>query len=430
MQQLAARATRCRLGPEPNSTSPARSGMSYQGLTQMRARSKMASDQHGWHYRANQHFVSCLGAAVLLLLIPQQALAVTQSASRTTDSARIMRLRGAGASDLVSLIHNLVPGSAVRFRMEQESLRRAIEGFQTHRFAFVEAQSASGVPKSGLQSSRSYAVAPFAGDSVCMDYDFGAHDWPVLHLDDTTVLKILSGQITEWNSRSLVALNPKLSLPHMRIRVYYRTDRSEDTYVLASYLSTEVPSAWTHYNRALGYSPRPTTLWPAMSGSRVGPYNFKSFEPQRGPDNASSAVAARVGSVTFVPTSYAIEHGDRCASLRNVAGYDTEPSSHSVAAALSAVRPTLAGRSNLLLTFQNANVSAYPLADFESLIVPTQSLSTRRGALLSTLLNESVCGVWNARSLGLSPVRGALRRAARLALSRIPGARSWSGCSG
>lgn len=65
------------------------------------------------------------------------------------------------------------------------------------------------------------------------------------HLDLTgpVLADIYLGQITNWDSPALKALNPKVHFPNEPITVVHRADGSGTTYIFTNYLG-DISSAW------------------------------------------------------------------------------------------------------------------------------------------------------------------------------------------
>ena len=59
-----------------------------------------------------------------------------------------------------------------------------------------------------------------------------------IRLDGPTIANIYLGKITNWNDAAIAKLNPKLTLPSMKITPVYRSDGSGTTYKFTEYLST------------------------------------------------------------------------------------------------------------------------------------------------------------------------------------------------
>lgn len=66
-----------------------------------------------------------------------------------------------------------------------------------------------------------------------------------LHLDSSTVARIFSGEITNWNDAAIVDQNPDASLPDGTITAVHRSDDSGTTENFAEYLTATAESDWS-----------------------------------------------------------------------------------------------------------------------------------------------------------------------------------------
>ena len=109
-----------------------------------------------------------------------------------------------------------------------------------------------------------------------------------LQLTGTVLADIYRGTITSWNDPKIKALNPNLPLPPVTIVPLHRSDRSGDTFLFTSYLSTQ-DSAW---DASIGYGT--TANWPKVAAAL--------------PEDGSLAVlhgcAATAGCVAYNGISY------------------------------------------------------------------------------------------------------------------------------
>src|SRR5690606_77311 len=62
-----------------------------------------------------------------------------------------------------------------------------------------------------------------------------------MRLDGTLLADIFLGRVTAWNDARIVALNPDLALPALKITVAHRSDGSGTTYNFVNYLSKVSP---------------------------------------------------------------------------------------------------------------------------------------------------------------------------------------------
>jgi phosphate transport system substrate-binding protein len=67
---------------------------------------------------------------------------------------------------------------------------------------------------------------------------------PTLIVSSDAMAKIFSGRITAWNDPVLVALNPGVALPDLKVAPVYRSDSSGTTDNVQKYLTAAAPQSW------------------------------------------------------------------------------------------------------------------------------------------------------------------------------------------
>jgi ABC-type phosphate transport system substrate-binding protein len=147
-----------------------------------------------------------------------------------------------------------------------------------------------------------------------------------LKLTPTTIAKIFSGAITDWNDADITADNGS-AVPSKPIKVVYRSDSSGTSSGFTSYLRATAPSVWTKAGSSTFTSSAPSGA-PAGSTSKSGS------------DGVTNHVAATDGSISYVELSYQLEasaDGVKSAYVKNTSGAFVRPSSVSSAAAASAI---------------------------------------------------------------------------------------------
>lgn len=83
-----------------------------------------------------------------------------------------------------------------------------------------------------------------------------------LLLDGSTLADIYLGRVTQWNDKTIQALNPTLSLPPLPITVIYRADISGSSYVFTRFLS----KSSVHWNTQYGIGSK--LKWPVGVGAK------------------------------------------------------------------------------------------------------------------------------------------------------------------
>ena len=133
------------------------------------------------------------------------------------------------------------------------------------------------------------------------------------------IAKIYMGEITNWNDPAIKKLNPKATLPDLKITPVYRTGNSGTTYNFTDYLVGGQPELEVEArHRPVG---RPGRRGIGASGSA----------------GVAGVVANTPGAIGYVDTAFAIANHLHFAAIKNAAGKFINPSIRNVAAAGGAV---------------------------------------------------------------------------------------------
>ena len=198
---------------------------------------------------------------------------------------------------------------------------------------------------------------PWALAGTAIDYNIPGLAVPKntnLKLTGPVIAKIYMGQITSWNDPAIKALNPKATLPALKITPIYRTGNSGTTYNFTDYLAAVSPQ----WKSQLGTGQ--AVAWPTGIGA-----------------NGSAGVAATVenspGTIGYTDTAFAVANHLHFASIKNAAGNFVNPGIRNVAAAAAAVRSVPANGELHIVNPSKANRNAYPISTFTYVIVSTHS---------------------------------------------------------
>jgi phosphate transport system substrate-binding protein len=167
-----------------------------------------------------------------------------------------------------------------------------------------------------------------------------------IKLTPDLLVKILLGEIKNWDSPLLKKLNPAVKFPNMAITVVYRSDGSGTTNMFTDYL-TKVSKEWKE-KVGVGKSVK----WPVGIGAKGNP-------------GVAGTVHQTVGAIGYVGSEYAFAEKISSVALQNQAGKFIKASIASVSAA---------GKSNIpadtrVMLTNSAAVNAYPIAGFTWLII-------------------------------------------------------------
>jgi phosphate transport system substrate-binding protein len=175
-----------------------------------------------------------------------------------------------------------------------------------------------------------------------------------LNLSGDVIAKIYMGQITNWNDPAIKALNPKASIPDLKITPVFRTGNSGTTYNFTDYLS----AASGDWKSKIGVGQ--SVNWPTGTGAS-------------GSAGVAGVVANTPGAVAYVDTAFAIANHLRFAAIKNRAGRFISPSIRNVAAAGDAVTKVPANNELHIVDPAKSLPTAYPIATYTYIILPTKS---------------------------------------------------------
>jgi phosphate transport system substrate-binding protein len=172
-----------------------------------------------------------------------------------------------------------------------------------------------------------------------------------LHLTGRILAGIYLGMITNWDDKSLAAINRSIKLPNLAITAVHRTDPTGDTAALAGYLDALSNVAATGLGPAAG-----TVAWPGGVG-----------EPNAA--RMAQELASKNGAIGYVDVGDARRL--TVAAVRNAAGRYVLPNSPNVKAAATVHPMTQNGLS--IVNPPKGRPLAYPISEFTYAIAPQHS---------------------------------------------------------
>jgi phosphate ABC transporter phosphate-binding protein len=236
-----------------------------------------------------------------------------------------------------------------------------------------------------------------------------------LRVDATTAAKIFTGAITSWQDPAIQALNPGLAISETTVVPVIRSDGSGTSAQFSLYLADQAAAVWNAFVASQGCA-APCSQWPPFNGSTQ----------QSGSDGVANFVsndAIGTGSIGYVEAGYAFGRGFPVASLRNASGNFAQPTSPSVAVALTHATLNADLTQNLTAVYRAPESGAYPMSSYSYMITQTTGFDPAKGAVLGTWLIYIACaGQREAQPLGYSPLPPNLVQAVFGAIQRIPGA--------
>jgi phosphate transport system substrate-binding protein len=209
-----------------------------------------------------------------------------------------------------------------------------------------------------------------------------------LQLTGTVLADIYRGTITSWNDPKIKALNPNLPLPPVTIVPLHRSDRSGDTFLFTSYLSTQ-DSAW---DASIGYGT--TANWPKVAAAM--------------PEDGSLAVlhgcAATAGCVAYNGISYLAQAqaaGLGEAALANSAKNFTLPTASAINDSVGSF-VSLTPPNETISMIDGPSADGYPIVNYEYAVVSTSQPNAGVAAAVRAFLSWVI--TTGNRSSFLDPV--------------------------
>jgi len=277
-----------------------------------------------------------------------------------------------------------------------------------------------------------YSYVPDVGGGTAFMYHItvGGHLVTNLRLSGETLMKIFTGQITNWSDPEITK-DYGAQLPSEPIIPVVRSDGSGATFFFTRWMSHVFPNDWNAFCQRV------------HPGIKL-PCPQTEFYPQFGSakaENGSQAVSVYVtssygeGAIGYDEYAYALNAKWPVVSMENPAGYYVLPSASNVAVALTQAQINEDQSSpdflqqNLDNVYGYTDPRSYPLSSYSYLIVPRNGakippiFNSNVGRSLSTYIDFYLCaGQQQAAQLGYSPlplnlVQGGLHQA-----TLIPGA--------
>lgn len=175
---------------------------------------------------------------------------------------------------------------------------------------------------------------------------------------------IFLGKISKWNDKAITSANPGINFPDQNITVVHRSDGSGTTYIFTDYLS-KVSSDWQ------GTVGKGTAVkWPVGLGGK-------------GNEGVAGAIRQLPGSIGYIELIYALQNNIPFGSVRNSSGQFVKASLDSTTAAAAGVKMPADFRVSIT---NPPGKSAYPIASFTWLLIPTHPADANKGKILKEFL--------------------------------------------
>ena len=178
-----------------------------------------------------------------------------------------------------------------------------------------------------------------------------------LQLDGSVLADIYNGTITRWNDPKVKALNPGLPLQSLTIVPVHRSDRSGDTFLFTSYLSTQDPG----WDASIGYGT--TANWPKVAGALA---EQGSLAVLHGCATTPGCIA--YNGISYLAQAQAAGLGE--AALANSAKNFTLPTAAAIDASVASF-VSLTPPNETISMIDGPAADGYPIVNYEYAVVST-----------------------------------------------------------
>ncbi len=188
-----------------------------------------------------------------------------------------------------------------------------------------------------------------------------------LNLSASTLARIFTGKITNWNDPAIARENPGVTLPNLGIQTFHRSDGSGTSYNFTNYLANDAKADWT-----FGANKN----WPAPGG-----------QGSKGTAGIAQGVKTTSGGIGYMEQSFATDSAIPVAKVGNQAGQFVGLTTQNVVGFLSKAQVVGTGKDlRLQFDYSDTDPTAYPnlLVTYE--IVCSTSNAPDKLALLKGFL--------------------------------------------
>lgn len=315
------------------------------------------------------------------------ALAVTMGAATAVATAA-GSLTGAGSTLITPLMAQWQAHSGINIQYGSVGSGMGISDITARSVDF----GASDAPLTPAQAAACNGCVQIPWALTATAIGFHVNGIRTLHLTGPVVAKIYLGQIGNWDSGAIKALNKHTHLPNLKITPVYRSDSSGDTYAFTDFLS-RISSSWAH---------------------RVGNATAVNFPAGIGAAKNSGmafTVAATNGAIGYIAASYLLtNHAVSVAALQNAAGNYEYPNLPNIADAAKSITKVPSSNALHIVDPPSTYSTAYPLSTFTYAIVPKASSNA---STLAQLIKYAVgSGQQYGPALDFSPLPKVVKNAA------------------
>jgi len=233
-----------------------------------------------------------------------------------------------------------------------------------------------------VPSGQTVLTIPITASAVVPAYNLGeGSSTPTLNFTGPILAEIFIGNITNWDSPQLAAINPGTTLPNLPIICVHRADASGTMFAFTDFLY-DTSSAW---NSTVGPPSTSASIWPVLPGELEGTKNA----------GVATDIGENVGAIGPLEISYILENPGQTllyyGAVENAAGNFIQANDTNIAATLAAGaaaglpagNATWTGVSIINNTYNDTtDTTIYPIVTMTYGLIYEQQINYAQGAAL------------------------------------------------
>jgi phosphate transport system substrate-binding protein len=178
-----------------------------------------------------------------------------------------------------------------------------------------------------VPSGQTVLTIPITASAIVPAYNLGeGSSTPTLNFTGPILAEIFMGNITNWDSSQLAAINPGTTLPNLPIICVHRADASGTMFAFTDFLY-DTSSAWAS---TVGSPSTSASIWPVLLGELEGNKNA----------GVATDIGENVGAIGPLEISYILENPGQTllyyGAVENAAGNFIKANDTNIAATLAA----------------------------------------------------------------------------------------------
>ncbi|RZQ59686.1 PstS family phosphate ABC transporter substrate-binding protein [Amycolatopsis suaedae] len=310
-------------------------------------------------------------------------------------------------------------------------------GISTIDFAGTEAEVSS-LEAAGIGGKptreRGFQYVPDVAGAIAVMYnitDAGGNPVNYLHLNQQTIGRIFSGEITRWSDPAITATNGGKALPDQPIKLVGRGGDSGTTALFYDFVAHAAPGPYQNFMRRsnMGHflpSTRPINLVGAVQAGI-------NYQLMANSDMIAGFVRNQRWTIGYDEFAYAKKYDVQAAWVENAAGKWVQPYAENIAAALTRanLRPDLS--QELSGVYTNPDPKTYPISAYSYLMTPCRPAPDRdtcrtvysdpgKSETMVRFMEHVACqGQVNMAAAGFSPLPPNLSQEMMNSVARLSG---------